>query len=339
MRNWARAIFALSVATGLFVSDRSRAADPTTADCLAANENAIVLLREHKLRDARAQLLVCAAANCPGDVRAECSRRVGEVNAAMPTVVFEAKDGAGNDVSIVTVTMDGRPLVDRLEGTAISLDPGEHVFLFQIPGQPGVEKRFVIRQGEKDRRERVTLGAAVPTASPATPPASVSPGVPAVATARPLPPPMPVATAMPLPPPMPTATPNPSSAGARPEERASGGSVQRVLGFVAGGLGLLGIAVAIVEQSTALSHDRDSNARATSADPAVRATAHATYQEASQAQTYAIVSGAVGAAFLTTGVILLVTAPSSRPPVKTAALRAAPHVGIGMGGVVLEGAW
>ena len=120
----------------------------------------------HKLRDARAQLLICSAASCPGDVRDECIRRVGEVNVAMPTIVFEPKDAASSDLSAVKVTMDGAPLAERLEGTALSIDPGEHTFTFDTPGQPPIQKQFVIREGEKDRRERITFGAAVAAVAP-----------------------------------------------------------------------------------------------------------------------------------------------------------------------------
>jgi hypothetical protein len=50
-------------------------------------------------------------------------RRVDEINAAIPTVIFEAKDGAGGDLSAVRVTMDGEVLAERLEGTALSINP------------------------------------------------------------------------------------------------------------------------------------------------------------------------------------------------------------------------
>ncbi|HXN31028.1 MAG TPA: hypothetical protein VN894_04165, partial [Polyangiaceae bacterium] len=149
-------------------------AGPTTAGCLAANESSIALRNQHKLHAARAQLLVCSAASCPADVRNECARRVAEVNAAIPTMIFEAKDGLGNDLAAVRVTMDGQPLVDRLEGTGLPIDPGEHAFAFETEGQPPVEKHFVIHEGEKGRRERVVFGAA-PAAAPLAAPSQPSP--------------------------------------------------------------------------------------------------------------------------------------------------------------------
>jgi len=160
----------------------ARAADPTTADCLSASENSLSLRNQHKLREARAALLICAAPSCPADIRAECTRRVGEVNVAIPTIVFEAKDASGNDLSAVRVSMDGQLLIERLEGTALSIDPGVHGFMFETPGQSPVVKQLVIREGEKDRRELVAFGgAAVANAGgPIAPSAGAAPaGAPA----------------------------------------------------------------------------------------------------------------------------------------------------------------
>jgi hypothetical protein len=168
-----RNIFRSGVATGgvllalLALPQRHAvAADPTTADCIGASDSSLTLRKEHKLRAARAQLLVCAAASCPEDIRNECIRRVADINAGMPTIVFEAKDAAGRDLSGVRVTMDGQVLAERLEGTALSIDPGEHTFVFETAGQPLVQKQFVIREGEKDRREGVVFGAIEPATAP-----------------------------------------------------------------------------------------------------------------------------------------------------------------------------
>jgi hypothetical protein len=155
----------------------AEAADPTTADCLSASESSLTLRNQHKLREARAALLICSAPSCPADVRAECIRRVSEVNAGIPTIVFEAKDGSGNDLSAVRVTIDGQLLVERLEGTALSIDPGVHAFTFESAGQTTVSKQLVIREGEKERRERVIFGVGggvVAAAPDATAPAATS---------------------------------------------------------------------------------------------------------------------------------------------------------------------
>jgi hypothetical protein len=89
----------------------------------------------------------------------------------MPTIVLAAQDAAGNDLGTVRVTMDGQPFVDKVDGKPLSLNPGVHHFVFESPGLPSVEKSRVVSQGEKDRRERVVLGNAPPTAVAAPVPA------------------------------------------------------------------------------------------------------------------------------------------------------------------------
>lgn len=184
-------IFSLSVVLGTAAAARPvLAADPTTADCLSASESSLSLRNQHKLRDARASLLICAAPSCPADVRAECARRVSEVNAAIPTIVFEAKDLVGNDLSAVKVSIDGQPLAERLEGAALSIDPGVHAFTFETAGQPTVQKQLVIREGEKDRRELIAFGAAGASAAggAAVPASSAGPAAiqnPSVLTSSP----------------------------------------------------------------------------------------------------------------------------------------------------------
>ena len=96
------------------------------------------------------------------EVRAVCQQRIAEIHAAMPSVVFAARDTDGRDLAAVKVSIDGRLLVDRLDGTAIVVDPGEHAFTFEVEGQPTVARRLLIREGEIARHE--TVGFERPTA-------------------------------------------------------------------------------------------------------------------------------------------------------------------------------
>jgi hypothetical protein len=163
------------------VTASARAALADDAACIAASEKALTLRKQGKLHAAIGQLAVCAAAACPDEVKADCGQRIEAVRAEMPTLILAAKDGAGNDLSAATVTMDGAPLAGALDGQAITLDPGEHTFTFTIAGQPPLEKKLVLRQGEKDRHESVVLGPAVittppPPTPPLPPPSSWSTG-------------------------------------------------------------------------------------------------------------------------------------------------------------------
>ncbi len=145
------AVFCLRVAPVL--------ADATKEQCVDANGRAQELRRDGKLSAAREQLRTCGSPSCPAIVRDDCAKRLDELEKAQPTIIFEAKDGNGNDLGAVKVTVDGALFAERLAGTPLSVDPGEHTFAFETAGQPTVQKKLVVRESEKDRRERITLGA------------------------------------------------------------------------------------------------------------------------------------------------------------------------------------
>jgi hypothetical protein len=144
MKRLALALAAVSSFT--LVDGVARATPPTTADCLAATESSVKLGNEHKLRAERTRLLVCAATSCPADIRKDCVGRVEAVSAQIPTIIFAASDASGSDLSAVNVTMDGEALTERLDGTALSIDPGEHTFRFAsaAPLVPAPESPSVV---------------------------------------------------------------------------------------------------------------------------------------------------------------------------------------------------
>jgi hypothetical protein len=156
MNHWNRPfLFALGV---VLVPCAARAAEPSKLECIAANDAAQDLRRAGKLRGAREKLALCVSESCPGPVREDCAQRLTEVDRVMPSIVFEAKDSTGNDVVAVTVTMDGQQLPGKLSGLPVQVDPGEHRFVFEAEGLPATEKVVVVREGERDRHERVVLG-------------------------------------------------------------------------------------------------------------------------------------------------------------------------------------
>jgi hypothetical protein len=128
--------------------------------CIAANESAQDHRTTGKLRRARALLASCESTSCPSAIRQDCARRLDDVDRAMPTIVFSVRDDQGNDVSAVTVAMDGEVLTDRLDGRALAVDLGEHTFRFSSAAGAVTTKTLVVREGEKDRRELIPLSAA-----------------------------------------------------------------------------------------------------------------------------------------------------------------------------------
>lgn len=159
-----------AVAVATFAAT-ARAADPTASECIAANDSAVKSRDAGKLLDSRDAFVTCASPKCPASVRAECEKSLEQVNQALPTVVFEPKDVAGNDVlSPVKVSMDGKTVSDKLDGRAIPVDPGTHEFTFETSGQAPVKKTLMIHEAEKDRHEVIAFGGAGGGAPAATPP-------------------------------------------------------------------------------------------------------------------------------------------------------------------------
>jgi len=112
---------------------------------------------DKKLRAARERLIACAKSECPDVLRRDCSRWLGEVDAALPSVVIAARSGS-EEVTEVSVLVDGRALADSLTGTALTVDPGRHVFRFEHDGSAPLEQTLSIREGHKNRLIEVDFG-------------------------------------------------------------------------------------------------------------------------------------------------------------------------------------
>ncbi len=134
----------------------------TKDQCVDANTKAQSMRREGRFDAAREQLTLCIDSQCPSIVRDDCTQRLDELERSQPTIVFDAKSAVGDDVVLVHVAVDGVRLADILDGRALGVDPGPHVFTFDVPGQASTMYRFVLKEGEKDRRERIILAATEP---------------------------------------------------------------------------------------------------------------------------------------------------------------------------------
>jgi hypothetical protein len=136
--------------------------------CIASSEKAQQLRADGKLLAAREELLVCARDVCPGVIRKDCAKWLGELEDALPSIVLGAKDGKGHDLEDVRVSIDGAQVTATLDGKAVPIDPGPHALLFQHTGSPDVEDKIVVREGEKNRFVTVKIHVAgddVPDAS------------------------------------------------------------------------------------------------------------------------------------------------------------------------------
>jgi hypothetical protein len=152
----------------LIMAPSARAESPTKSECVAANETAQDLRTTGKLRAARQKLAICTADSCPGPIREDCAQRLQEVDAALPSLMIEAVDVNGHDLTTVRVVMDGAPLVTQLGGTAIAVDPGEHRFEFDAEGFNRKSDTILVREGQRNRSFRVVLEATPQQPVPAT---------------------------------------------------------------------------------------------------------------------------------------------------------------------------
>jgi hypothetical protein len=139
-----------------FTSTRASADDK--ADCLDAATRGQTMRNEHELVEAREQLLICARASCPAVVQRDCANWLDSVERALPTVVIAAKNGAGEDLVDVKVSVDGRPLAAKLDGQAVAMDPGPHAFHFEASDGTSIDHRFVVKEGEQNQPVAVLLG-------------------------------------------------------------------------------------------------------------------------------------------------------------------------------------
>jgi hypothetical protein len=232
-------------------------------------------------------------------VRDDCAERLDALNRAQPTMILDVKDSDGNDLSGVKLTVDGRVVADPLGGTPVAIDPGEHSFLVESPGHSPLTRTFVLREGEKDRRERVML---------VTP---QSPG---------------------------QAAPSEESPDRSTAASPLGGGLdsQKTLALVAGGLGVAGVATGAVLGLAAASAYRDQQ-RDCSSPTACRYHAQA-LSEHSTMQTegdWSTVMFIAGGALLGGGAWLFFTDRGT--PAKAAGLAVTPAVGRTGTGVLVRG--
>jgi hypothetical protein len=280
-------------------------ADVTKAQCIKANEDGQTLRQAGKIADARVQLRLCGDPTCPAIVRSDCTKRLDELEAIQPTIIFEAKDGAGHDLGAVTVTMDGRPFADKLDGTALDVEPGQHEFTFTVPNQAPVVEKLIIKEADKARHERVVIGAPPPAVvSSTSPPLLASPATP----------PMPV------------------------EPASSGMATRKIAGLIVGGVGVAGFAVgsvfAVLTSSAISAQKTDCPGNGVCPNHAQALSDHSTSTTDGTVSTVGFIAGG---ALVAGGAVLFLTARHSAAPSPTTGLMVVPSVGPGGGGMLLKG--
>jgi hypothetical protein len=150
------AVALLLAPAGVVRADQANG-DKAKVRCARAAEQAQQLRLEAKLLAARDALRVCLRPACPDIVRSYCTRWFDEVEADLPSVVVRVQDASGNDLSDVTVSVDGTVQNTWRDGLPVVLDPGEHAFVFERPGSRRLEMHVRLSTGEKKRPLAVIL--------------------------------------------------------------------------------------------------------------------------------------------------------------------------------------
>lgn len=135
----------LAAALSIALAGEAQAASP----CVQANQEAQELREKGRLREARAELLVCAQKSCNAVVRADCERWLKEVDEQTPTIVVRLVDARGQDVLGARVTIDEARI--ELDGKPVQVDPGQRTIKARARSGDIAETKVLMAQGEKAR--------------------------------------------------------------------------------------------------------------------------------------------------------------------------------------------
>jgi hypothetical protein len=288
--------------------EESQRLDPTSgtlinlADCYE---------KEGKLATAWTTFLDAAtAANRAGNTEREqaARERAQALAPVLPKIVITV--AGGDKTPGLEIKRDGTTVGMAQWGTPIPADEGQHKVTATAPGRRPWETTATIKaNGETvrvDVPELPLLGA--------TEPQSAAPGPGAA------PPPQPAPVA-------------PMAPAAVPEAKPSGGlGAQRTLALVAGGVGLVGVAVGSVFGLISKSK-RDDAASHCTGSACVDQAGVDMKADAISAGNVSTAAFIVGGAGLAGGAVLWFTANAGSPEAL------APRVGIGPGSVLVQGAW
>lgn len=161
------------------------AAGASKRQCAQYFEDAQEERRRGKLVRARELLLACSQNSCGEVMTQACTALLDEVASQIPSVVCSLADARGA-ISRADVTVDGELLTSRLDGRALSVDPGLHLIRMTTPDGRHAERRLLVVQGRSNQEvsfrlapEASDTGVAAPEGKP---PATLPP--PAAETSR-----------------------------------------------------------------------------------------------------------------------------------------------------------
>lgn len=205
------------------------------------------------------------------------------------------------------IKLDGTVLPAGVLGTEIPLDPGDHDLLVTAPGKKTWEQaRLSLDASATPVHVRVDL---VDGASAAASPATTAADTP----------------------------PQAAPPAEQPATRGGRADVERTLGFVIGGAGVVALGVAGYYGLTALSRKNDESKFPDGSQDRLTV-----YEQARTAQTWGFVFAGIGVAALGTGLFLVLTSHGSDGSVTAtgqAGWHVAPSIGPSFGGAQVQGSF
>jgi hypothetical protein len=144
-----RARLALFSTGALLITSQAHA---DVAACVAAHSTGQAERNAGRLQSAKQAFITCSTSACPSAIQTECISLLAELETLMASVVFAAVDAQGADAVDVKVKVDGRDVLERLNGLPTTLDPGSHEVVFTWPDGFEQTQTVVVAQGEKNRR-------------------------------------------------------------------------------------------------------------------------------------------------------------------------------------------
>lgn len=118
--------------------------------CIGAHRQTQALQSSGQLVQAWEQAQVCMDPGCPGLLVVDCARWLSDLDQRIPSVVFQVR-ADGNVSSDARVFVGEKRAESWTNGTALRLNPGQHVFRFELPGHPSIISRLVVAEGMRFR--------------------------------------------------------------------------------------------------------------------------------------------------------------------------------------------
>ena len=103
-----RIIIAIGFALAWVLFGTPARADEAVLECVKAAEDAQSQRSNHQLRAARLKFLLCAQQTCPAVVRNDCAGWLADVDKVMPSIVVQARDTRGVELTDVRVVVDDK---------------------------------------------------------------------------------------------------------------------------------------------------------------------------------------------------------------------------------------